>query len=279
MNNTKGIITISAVVAAAAIAVIIIAISISGTSQSETPTAPSTAATTRVATRDSAPTTAALTTAAQTAEAPATTEATTAKPTVSENSKIINNFPLLNQLPELPTGCETTSLAMVLKYCGLTADKCDLADNYLEKGEFGKTDPNKAFIGDPRTENNSRGCYAPVIANAANKYLAAQGSDKKASVITGTEFKDLFSYLDKNTPVIVWGTMDCNEPEATNVWEIDGQTIQWIRPEHCMVLVGYDLDKNLIYEADPYYGEIKSYDINLFKSRYDSLYKQAVIIQ
>lgn len=279
MNKSKTIITISAAVAAA-IAVIIIAFSVSGTDQGETPSVPTTMAPTLPATPDSAPTTAAAqTTAAQTTESPSTTEATTARPTAGGNSKIIGNFPVIKQLPELPTGCETTSLAMVLNNCGFAADKCDLADNYLEKGEFGKTDPNKAFIGDPRTEENSRGCYAPVIANAANKYLTAQGSDKKASTITGTEFKDLFSYIDKGTPVIVWGTMDCNEPEATNVWQIDGQTIQWIRPEHCTVLIGYDLDQNLIYEADPYYGEIKSYDINLFKSRYDSLYKQAVIVE
>ena len=41
----------------------------------------------------------------------------------------IDNFPCLNQLPELPTGCEVTSLTMVLNYLGYDADKTDIAAN------------------------------------------------------------------------------------------------------------------------------------------------------
>lgn len=37
------------------------------------------------------------------------------------------------QYPDLPTGCETTSLTMVLNYLGYPVDKLDLADHYLDK--------------------------------------------------------------------------------------------------------------------------------------------------
>ena len=43
--------------------------------------------------------------------------------------------PLILQNPELPNGCEITSLCMLLRYLGFDADKCLLADNYLPRTE------------------------------------------------------------------------------------------------------------------------------------------------
>lgn len=39
------------------------------------------------------------------------------------------------QLPELPTGCEITSLATVLNYYGYDISKTQLADEYMERGD------------------------------------------------------------------------------------------------------------------------------------------------
>lgn len=189
----------------------------------------------------------------------------------------INEFMVLNQLPELPTGCEVTSLTMVLNHLGYSCTKLELADNYLAKGVLGQTDPRRAFIGDPASETDSRGCYAPVVADTANKYLTAQGAARRAEDISGNELETLFRYIQKGTPVIVWGTMDCAPVQPTDVWEIDGQTIQWLRPEHCMVLVGYD--DTQIFEADPYYATVKPYDIETFRTAYNGLHRQAVVIE
>ncbi len=211
-----------------------------------------------------------------TSQTPSVTAQTQPQPTTG-TQKIIQNFGVITQLPELPTGCEVTSLTMLLNYSGINADKLDIADNYLTKGEYGVTDPRKAFVGDPRTEENSRGCYAPVLVEAANKYLAAQGSDKTALDISGRELESLFPYIDKQIPVIVWGIMDCQQSEVVNIGEADGQPISWVRPEHCMVLIGYD-DSHII-EADPYHGTTITYDKEQFRSGYNDLFKQAVVIQ
>ncbi len=40
----------------------------------------------------------------------------------------INNVPLINQFPELPTGCEATALTMLLRYHGVNVSKKDIAD-------------------------------------------------------------------------------------------------------------------------------------------------------
>lgn len=258
-------------------AVIILSVSVFSSGKGETePTATSAAVTTKnvivpatTATAAPPPATAAVTTVAATTKTPPTTAA--------DGQKQLSNFKVIQQLPELPTGCEITSLTMALNYSGCSADKCDLADNYLTKGEFGQTDPRKAFIGDPRSENDSRGCYAPVIADTANKYLQANGYGKTASDLSGSALSDLFSYIDSGTPVIIWGTMDCAAPQYTDKWVIDGQTIRWVRPEHCMVLIGYS-DAQVIV-ADPYYGAVKSFDKATFESCYNALYQQAVVIQ
>lgn len=197
-------------------------------------------------------------------------------PDTSTSGTCIQLTPL-NQYPELPTGCEITSLTMVLNYFGFDADKCDLADNYLDKGPVGEVHFEKAFEGDPRDES-SFGCYAPVIVNTANRYLNSKNSAYVAENLTGTELKDLFNYINIRTPVIVWGTLDCAEGHYSVTWNVDGEDITWYTPEHCMVLVGYSNEKSLVYVADPVHGDIRPYDMETFNDRYNSLKKQAVII-
>ena len=188
--------------------------------------------------------------------------------------KMINVKPL-SQYPELATGCEITSLTMALRYYGFDADKCDLSDNYLKKGPVGKVNFYEAFEGDPR-DDSSYGCYAPVIKNTADKYLKSNGSPWSAKDLTGTELEDLFSYIDNNVPVIVWGTLDCREGHYSVTWTVDGEDLTWYTPEHCMLLVGYDED--CVTVCDPSHGDVRSYDRELFESRYNALKKQAVII-
>ena len=187
---------------------------------------------------------------------------------------ILNVTPL-SQYPELATGCEITSLTMALNYMDVPADKCDLADNYLDKGPVGKTDFRVAFEGDPR-DGNSYGCYAPVIKKAADKYLNKKGSNLSAKDLTGSELEELFTYIDNEIPVIVWGTLDCRKGHYSVTWHVNGKDLTWFTPEHCMVLVGYD--DSTIWVADPSHGDIRSYDRATFKDRYNSLQKQAVII-
>ena len=201
------------------------------------------------------------------------TVADSAKPGYSRS---LADFVVIHQHPELPTGCEVTSLTMVLNYYGFLAKKLDLANKYLPKGPVGSTDFRKAFLGDPRN-SWSRGCWAPAIVKTANSYLAAQKSKMKASDISGKELKALSAYTNADIPVIVWGTIDCRTPYVSATWYINGEKLVWISPEHCMVLLGFPNGKVKI--ADPDTGTIRLFDLNLFRSRYNALHKQGVIIK
>ncbi len=188
----------------------------------------------------------------------------------------------ISQYPELPTGCEITSLTTVLNYYGYDVSKTTMSDDYLEKSIDQVADFWKVFLGNPRS--NGFGCYAEPIVNAANKYLQEQDNNHKAVNLSGIKFEKLLKEVENGNPVIIWSTMygekenDLREPYTTYKWEIDGKTIQWIAPEHCMVLIGYDIDRNIAIMSDPQRG-IVEYNLETVKSRYIAMQSQCVILQ
>lgn len=182
----------------------------------------------------------------------------------------------IGQYPELPTGCEITALATVLRYFGYAVDKCVLSDNYLEKGDAWGTDFWEKFCGEPRSQY-SYGCYAPVIKKAADKYLREKNSALSAVDLTGTDAEELFSYTDRGIPVMVWVTINMVQGYYTDSWYANGKKLTWYANEHCMVLLGYE--GNVVYMSDPTSGTITTYDKELFKTRYKELFKQAVVVR
>lgn len=191
------------------------------------------------------------------------------------------------QSPELPTGCEITSLTIALNHAGYDVSKTTMARDYLPRMDFywwgGRlygADYTYVFAGNP--DNNwSYGCLAPCIVDAGNRYLDSVKSEQKVKNLTGTEFDDLLkNYISKDKPVLVWIT--CNDliaPYYTDSWYTpDGKYVTWLANEHCVVLTGFDLDKNEVYTADPMSGN-KTYPYALFKQRYEELGKNSVVIE
>lgn len=200
------------------------------------------------------------------------------EPATTESRKHALNVSCIMQNPELPTGCEVTSLAIVLNYIGIAADKCDLADNYIEKGEIGKTLPYDKFIGNPR-DPKSFGCYSPVIVKCAEKYLSVVGESYSVTDLSGSTLENLFDEIDNGNPVIIWATINMDKPfYYSKIWHVDETDFRWMSREHCMVLTGYDLCQGIVYVADPMKGNV-TYPIDVFIDRYEQMYSQAVVIK
>lgn len=180
------------------------------------------------------------------------------------------------QLPELPTGCEITSLATVLNYYGYDISKTQLADEYLDCGKIGQTDPDEKFIGSPYDEH-SYGCYSNVIADATRDFSIKNNCNFKIYNLNGLSLDELYKYIENGSPVIVWATIDLMETYRNITWDIDGKEIAWRANEHCMVLIGYDKDNDTCIVSDPLKG-IMEYPKELFNQRYEELGKQAVIL-
>jgi uncharacterized protein YvpB len=191
-------------------------------------------------------------------------------------SFVIEDFPYISQKPELPTGCEVTSLAMVLSYLGFDVDKLTLADSYLPKGTTQDSSIYDAFIGNPRS-SQSFGCYAPVLVKCASAYLQEQDRALKIYNYTNSRFEILLEQVAAGHPCIVWSTISLVEPYAAESWVVNGEICQWYAQEHCVVLIGYDLQKNQVTVADPLEG-IRTRDLDLFETRYDQMFRQAICI-
>lgn len=181
------------------------------------------------------------------------------------------------QNPELPTGCEVTALATVLNYYGFNIDKVELCDNFLTIDPYAEYTFNEAYVGNPKSPDGF-GCYAPVIAETAEKYFESIDAEWRALNISETDFQDLFYQIEKGRPVIVWASMGLMDVQMKLQWTTaDGDEAWFAELEHCMVLTGYDFDSGMVYAADPLKGSME-YSLERFEDVYNQMGKQAVIL-
>lgn len=184
------------------------------------------------------------------------------------------------QNPELPTGCEVTALAMAVNHCGVGVTKTVLADNYLEKTKFQDASPSRKFIGDPHTKHGY-GCFSPVIEKCAHNLLdSIPKREFEIKNLDGSSLETILLETEKGTPVIAWATIDMLPPFLSRSW-VDKETkekVTWVAREHCLLITGYDLKKNLVYVNDPLKGSV-AYDMTVFEERYDQLGRQAITIK
>ena len=185
----------------------------------------------------------------------------------------IEGYEWLNQNPELPTGCEITSLTSVLNYYGCNVEKTIMADEYLKKGDGSFYE---MFLGNPR-DNTSYGCMAQPIVNAANKYFKANNMTMVAKNISGTDFNGILEIVAQGDPIVIWNTINMRQPYESTTFVFNGKEYTWMSPEHCVVITGYDLNKNIVYIMDPMEGNVTR-ELKTFQSRYEAMHSQAVYI-
>ncbi len=211
----------------------------------------------------------------------------------SKKSYTIKDVPLLQQGTRYPSGCESVSSVMLLRYYGYKITVDDFIDDYLPKGYFdlesttGMTGPDteSVFIGSPYSED-ALGCFPPAICTAMNSYLKGKGY--RAVDVSGSSTELLLNrYIVNNQPVLIWATMWMQEPAVTYEWKVkgaksyssykDGDTCKWLANEHCMVLVGYD--DEYYYLNDPLSEYMVEYDRSVFDTRYAQMGKNAVVLE
>lgn len=197
--------------------------------------------------------------------------------------KVIIEAPYISQSPRWPTGCESVSAVMLLRYLriGVTVDEfieknLEMQAFKEENGVLFGPDPWKCFCGSPY-DADSFGCYAPVLVKALEKVFAAE-HQYKAVDETGTPTEKLLAdYIDRGMPVILWACIEMREPITGPQWRLadTGEMFTWISNEHCMLLVGYDDEK--YYFNDPYNGNgLTVYDREIVEKRRRAQHMQAV---
>ena len=179
------------------------------------------------------------------------------------------------QYPELPTGCESVSLTMALDALGLSLDKTTIVDSYLIYDEDNMA---AGYNGDPYSEDGA-GVFPPGIVMTANSFLTTQDTSIRAYEATGVTFQKILAYVATGSPVLMWVTMEYDEPWWSEDYYDYGVIVyQWYWNEHCVVIKGYDLEDETITICDPLQGEIvmNLYDI---KELYNEIGRLAVVLR
>ena len=211
------------------------------------------------------------------------TTTTAAKPvtyTVTSGNGVNITAEYINQ-NGFPTGCESASATMLLRFWGVDITIAEFVDNYLDRGDInyyssGTYAPHPAdkFVGDPRSQY-SYGCYAPVIVRAINKCLP---TSKRVINETGTSLPQLCkTYIDEGMQVMIWATIGMTPVQkgGSYIVETTGKVFEWPAGEHCLLLVGYDSQN--YYLLDPYKNRgLVSFPRKTVEARYAELGCQAV---
>ena len=176
------------------------------------------------------------------------------------------------QYPDYPTGCESVSLYMLLKYYGVdvTVDQIyDLlpmgAQPYDdEDGVRHGANPEREFVGDPRSEY-SYGVFNRPIAQVAEQIMPGAQTREGASV------EDIKAILDSGNPVLAW-YVSAPMREIMYRWnwiDENGDLVHWPGGEHVVVICGYD-DTSITYR-DPNAGTTVVIDEATFAKSFTEL--------
>ena len=207
--------------------------------------------------------------------------------TQTSSSYRIANFPMIYQNPELPTGCEITSLTMILRFAGYSVDKTTMASQYLPKEDYKLTvgadgkkygpDLDYVFVGDPFKAGSGTVCGAEALVTAGNSYLSECGSSLRVKNLTGCSASELYERVSNNQPVVVLSTISMANRWAVNGWYTSsGKYVGFSRNDHASVLIGYT--QNTVTIACPIYG-VQTYTKTQFEKVFASRGYQAVVIE
>ncbi|GAB6517581.1 C39 family peptidase [Bacillus cereus] len=167
-----------------------------------------------------------------------------------KEAAMIEDVPFIKQLPELPRGCEVTSLAMLLQYKGVQVDKMQLASEihrvpFEQNGVRGN--PYEGFVGNIYTKAEpGYGVYNQPIFNLAEKYVP-----EKVINLTGRDMQDIYKVISSGSPVwvIINTTFKPLAESSFETWNTSSGEVKITYYEHSAVVIGYD--QNFVYVNDP----------------------------
>lgn len=197
---------------------------------------------------------------------------------------MIDNVKVIPQRPELPRGCEVTSLSVLLDYYMENApDKTTLSTQIKQStvertvvdGFVQFSNMHEEFAGSMNdVAKDGLGVYIGPIRQLAQSYVGDHAVD-----ITGVSFKQLLTFLSLEKPIliIISNRYQAVSDYAKEVWKTPSGYMEVTYQEHSVVLIGFDED--YIYYSDPSKGIIDKKPKNTFEAAWVSMGSQGMIIQ
>ncbi len=219
--------------------------------------------------------------------APADTTAasqTDAQPVPADGRVLIEGVPHLDQSTGYATACESLAACSLMQFYGYDIQPGTFIKEHLPVADYPydsdgdgvleAMSPWDYFIGSP-LKSNGYGCYSTAIFKAMES--VAPGA---AEVLRNVPLADLCrDYIDKGQPVMIWATIEMQPTREGHSWMLpNGERFTYTRPEHALVLIGYDADSYLfsdsLREAD-----VTPYSKAAVETAYQGLFEQAIVIK
>ncbi|MGL4818569.1 MAG: C39 family peptidase [Bacilli bacterium] len=169
------------------------------------------------------------------------------KPIYKEGAPSVTlNVPHIRQLPELPRGCEVTSLAMMLQEAGIRVTKMELANAiakdktpYLAKADgIHWGNPHEGFVGSMADATKpGYGVYIEPLIALAEEYIP-----NRVVNFTGQQPERILKHVSNGRPVLVI-TNTTFAPLSASEWftvQTNDGPIPFTMKMHAVVITGYE---------------------------------------
>ncbi|MDB6254781.1 C39 family peptidase [Lactobacillus amylovorus] len=196
--------------------------------------------------------------------------------TMKQEQKL--NVPLENQMPDLPNGCEVTSLSMLMNYYGIKVSKNELAetiqhvDSFTDGGKY-RGNPHQGFVGHMTIANAGWCVYNEPLYNVARKYTS------HIENITGSDFLSLIKLVSNGHPVMIITTTTFNKVNNMQTWDTNTGKVNVTPSSHACVITGYNKPKKVVYVNNPYGYKNQPVNWKNLQASYNQQGRQALYIR
>lgn len=196
--------------------------------------------------------------------------------TMKQEQKL--DVPLENQMPDLPNGCEVTSLSMLMNYYGIKVNKNELAENiqhvdfFTDGGKY-RGNPNQGFVGHMSIANAGWCVYNGPLYNVARKYTT------HIENITGSVFLSLLKLVSNGHPVLIITTTTFNRVNDMQTWDTNTGKVNVTPSSHACVITGYSKPKKVVYVNNPYGYKNQPVNWKNLQASYNQQGRQALYIR
>jgi uncharacterized protein YvpB len=203
--------------------------------------------------------------------------------TLLKSEITLHKVGVIPQRPELPRGCEVTSLAILLDYyMEQGPDKMELAyqlkQSSMEKniidGFVQYANMHDEFAGSMFDVNKEGlGVYIEPVRQLAQNYVEVPVVN-----ISGASFKQMLTFVSMDKPVliIIPNRYQAVFDYAKEVWKTPSGYMEVSYQEHSVVVVGFDDD--YVYYSDPSRAMIDKKPKDTFEAAWVSMGSQAMIV-
>ncbi len=181
-------------------------------------------------------------------------------------ASFLMRVPAQSQFPQLPNGCEVTSLSMLLDAIGHPVSKMTLAQEMPKDPTpvqlVETTDaqgqavhkvvywgnPNVGFVGSVYKAGEGYGIYNGPMMRLLNQVVPGQGQN-----LTHESFNRILAHVAQGVPVEVWTTLTFKPTADWITWNSPEGSVQATPLEHAVIIVGYN--RQDLFINNPWTGQ------------------------